>query len=52
VVDSTSRREIEAAFERHGFGNLVGALESLGGRYASGQLRFFRLAAQRGLVRA
>jgi ATP-dependent DNA helicase RecQ len=52
VLDATSRRDIEAAFERHGFGNLVGAVESLGGRYSSGQLRFFRLAAQRGLVRA
>jgi ATP-dependent DNA helicase RecQ len=52
VLDAASRRDIEAAFERHGFGNLVGAVESLGGRYSSGQLRFFRLAAQRGLVRA
>ena len=38
--------EIAEAFKRHGFGNLTGAVESLGGRYSHGQLRVYRAAAQ------
>jgi ATP-dependent DNA helicase RecQ len=46
LVDEQGRREIASAFERHGFGNLTGAVESLGGRYSHGQLRVYRAAAQ------
>jgi ATP-dependent DNA helicase RecQ len=46
LMDEKGRREIAAAFERHGFGNLTGAVESLGGRYSHGQLRVYRAAAQ------
>ena len=38
------QREIAAAFERHGWGNLSGAFEFLGGRYSHGQLRVYRAA--------
>ena len=40
------QREIAAAFERHGWGNLSGAVEFLGGRYSHGQLRVYRASAQ------
>jgi ATP-dependent DNA helicase RecQ len=46
LLDTRARQEIAAAFSRHGFGNLAGAVDSLGGRYAQGQLRLFRAAAQ------
>jgi ATP-dependent DNA helicase RecQ len=46
LMDEKSRREIASAFERHGFGNLTGAVESLRGRYSHGQLRVYRAAAQ------
>jgi ATP-dependent DNA helicase RecQ len=46
LVDEQGRREIASAFERHGFGNLTGAVESLGGRYSHGQLRVYRAAAR------
>ncbi len=46
VVDTKGQGEIAAAFKRHGFGNLVGAVESLGGRYSHGQLRVYRAASQ------
>jgi hypothetical protein len=47
ILDSEAQREIAAAFERHGFANLSGAVESLGGRYLHGQLRIYRSLAQR-----
>ena len=46
VVDEKGRQEIASAFKKHGFGNLTGAVESLGGRYSHGQLRVYRAAAQ------
>ena len=46
LIDAKAQREIGAAFERFGFGNLSGAVESLGGRYSHGQLRVYRAAAQ------
>ncbi|HEY2082737.1 MAG TPA: RecQ family ATP-dependent DNA helicase [Verrucomicrobiae bacterium] len=46
LVDEKGRREIASAFERHGFANLTGAVESLGGRYSHGQLRVYRAATQ------
>jgi ATP-dependent DNA helicase RecQ len=46
LVDEKAQQEIASAFKRHGFGNLVGAVESLGGRYSHGQLRIYRAAAQ------
>jgi ATP-dependent DNA helicase RecQ len=39
------QREIATAFERHGWGNLSGAVESLSGRYSHGQLRVYRASA-------
>jgi ATP-dependent DNA helicase RecQ len=46
LIDSAAQREIAAAFGRFGFGNLTGAVESLGGRYSYGQLRIYRSMAQ------
>ena len=46
LLDAQARRDIAAAFEQHGFGNLSGAVELLGGRYSHGQLRVYRAAAQ------
>ena len=46
VVNAAGQGEIAAAFKQHGFGNLTGAVESLGGRYSHGQLRVYRAAAQ------
>ncbi len=40
--DREARREIEKAFEQHGFGNLTLVEESLGGRYPSGLCRVIR----------
>jgi ATP-dependent DNA helicase RecQ len=51
VLDAQAQRDIAAAFERYGFGNLTGATELLGGRYSSGQLRVYRAAAQAGGAR-
>ncbi len=48
LLNAEAQREIAAAFERNGFGNLVGAVESLGGRYTHGQLRVYRAVAQSG----
>jgi ATP-dependent DNA helicase RecQ len=47
ILDPEAQRQIAAAFERHGFANLTGAVESLGGRYLHGQLRVYRALAQR-----
>ena len=46
LLDTKAQREIGDAFKRFGFGNLSGAVESLGGRYSHGQLRVYRAAAQ------
>jgi ATP-dependent DNA helicase RecQ len=46
LLDEKGQQEIASAFSRHGFGNLTGAIESLGGRYSHGQLRIYRAAAQ------
>jgi len=46
LLPPTARREIAAAFEKHGFGNLSGAVESLGGRYSHGQLRVYRASTR------
>lgn len=46
LLDTQAQHDIGAAFTRFGFGNLVGAMESLGGCYSSGQLRVYRAAKQ------
>jgi ATP-dependent DNA helicase RecQ len=46
LLNPEAQRDIANAFERHGFGNLGAAVESLGGRYSHGQLRVYRAAAQ------
>jgi ATP-dependent DNA helicase RecQ len=46
LLDTQAQHDIGAAFTRFGFGNLVGAVESLGGRYHHGQLRVYRAAKQ------
>jgi ATP-dependent DNA helicase RecQ len=46
LFDTQAQHDIGAAFTRFGFGNLVGAVESLGGRYSHGQLRVYRAAKQ------
>jgi len=46
LLDAQAQQDIAAAFNRCGFGNLSGAVESLGGRYAYGQLRIYRSTAQ------
>jgi len=46
LLDEKAQQEIATAFKTHGFGNLTGAVESLGGRYSHGQLRIYRAAAQ------
>jgi len=43
-----AQREIASAFAKHGFGNLGGVVESLGGRYGYGQCRVCRAAMQAG----
>lgn len=46
LLDAQAQHDIGAAFSRFGFGNLVGAVESLGGRYSHGQLRVYRAVKQ------
>jgi hypothetical protein len=46
LLDARAQQEIAEAFKRFGFGNLSGAVESLAGRYARGQLRVYRTATQ------
>jgi ATP-dependent DNA helicase RecQ len=46
LLDTQAQHDIGAAFTRFGFGNLIGAVESLGGRYNHGQLRIYRAAKQ------
>ena len=47
LVSAEARRDIAAAFVRHGFGNLTGVVESLGGKYGYGECRVVRAALQR-----
>jgi ATP-dependent DNA helicase RecQ len=46
LLDRNAQRDIADAFKRVGFGNLGGAVESLGGRYTHGQCRIYRAASQ------
>jgi len=46
LLTAEAQRDIAAAFARHGFGNLGGTVESLGGRYDYGQCRIVRAAMQ------
>jgi ATP-dependent DNA helicase RecQ len=46
LLDTQAQHDIGAAFSRCGLGNLVGAVEFLGGRYNHGQLRIYRAARQ------
>jgi hypothetical protein len=52
LVSAGAQREIAAAFERHGFGNLGGVVETLGGKYGYGECRVVRAALQRGATAA
>jgi len=47
LVSSTAQQEIATALKKYGFGNLVGAVESLGGKYGYGECRVVRAALQR-----
>ena len=46
LVSTEGQKEIAAAFARHGFGNLVGVVEALRGRYDYGLCRIVRAAVQ------
>jgi ATP-dependent DNA helicase RecQ len=46
LVSAGARRDIAAAFKKHGFGNLAGVVESLGGRHGYGECRIVRAALQ------
>ena len=45
LLDAEAQTEIAAAFQRTGWGNIVGARERLGDKYDFGLLRVFRAAA-------
>jgi len=45
LLDAEAQAEISAAFQRTGWGNIVGARELLGEKYDYGLLRIFRAAA-------
>ena len=47
LVSADAQREIAAAFKKHGFGNLGGVVESLGGKYGYGECRIVRAAMQK-----
>jgi ATP-dependent DNA helicase RecQ len=47
LLTAEARRDIAAAFAKHGLGNLGGMVASLGGRYDYGQCRLVRAALQR-----
>lgn len=47
VLNAEARERIAAAFDRFGFGNLTGAVESLNGVYTHGEFRIYRAAVQR-----
>jgi hypothetical protein len=46
MVSTTARKEIAAAFAKHGFGNLVGVAESFAGKYGYGECRLVRASLQ------
>ncbi len=46
LVSPEAQKEIVAAFQKHGFGNLGGVVESLDGKYDFGQCRLVRAALQ------
>ena len=46
LVSTGAQHEIAAALQKYGFGNLVGAVESLGGKYGYGECRIVRAAMQ------
>ncbi len=46
LVSSSAQQEIATALKKYGFGNLVGAVESLGGKYGYGECRVVRAALQ------
>ncbi len=52
LLSVEGQREIAAAFERHGWGNLSGAFEFLGGHYSHGQLRVYRATTHPGPARS
>ena len=45
LLSAEEQAKIEAAFKKHSFGNISGALESLGGQFAYGHLKVYRAAA-------
>jgi ATP-dependent DNA helicase RecQ len=47
LIDGEAQAEIAAAFQRTGWGNIVGARELLGEKYDYGLLRIFRAAANK-----
>jgi ATP-dependent DNA helicase RecQ len=47
IVSAAGQKEIAAAFARHSFNNLVGVVESLGGKYGFNECRLVRAALQR-----
>ena len=47
LVSPPAQKEIVAAFQQRGFGNLGGVVESLGDKYDYGQCRLVRAALQR-----
>jgi ATP-dependent DNA helicase RecQ len=46
LVSSSAQKEIATAFAKHGFGNLGGVVESLGGKYGYGECRIVRASLQ------
>ena len=47
IVSATGQREIAAAFTKYSFSNLVGVVESFGGKYGFNECRIVRAALQR-----
>ncbi len=48
LVSAEAQLAIAAVFQKHGFGNLGGVVETLGGKYSYGECRVVRAALQRG----
>ncbi len=47
ILGVAEQRDIAAAFQKHGFGNLGGVVESLGGKNTYGECRLVRAAMQK-----
>lgn len=47
LLSAEAQADIAVAFEKFGFVNIVGALESLGERYSHGQLKIYRATMQK-----